>query len=171
MAERESERVREAEAVSFNVYEEGFKLDANLREKALTGMVVVRSKDRPWQQNRQGLVKFLLHKVLDDTSVGTWRVFVHDIRNHSGIHRHQGGLCLYVIEGKGWTVVDGERQNWEEGDLILLPIKPRGVEHQHFNAEPGKPCKWLALLYSPFKDILGSEMEQKQASPDWKGHV
>ncbi|MDO8689812.1 MAG: hypothetical protein Q7R39_07340 [Dehalococcoidia bacterium] len=115
MAEREAIRVREAEAVSLNVYEEGFKYDADLRERAVKGRVVIRGKDRPWQQSRQGLIKFYLHAVLDDTSVGTWRFFVHDIRSHSGKHRHQGGLAIYVIEGRGWTVVDGQRHDWEEG--------------------------------------------------------
>ncbi|MDP2743768.1 MAG: cupin domain-containing protein [Dehalococcoidia bacterium] len=171
MAEREAMRAREAEAVSFNLYEEGFKYDANLRERAVKGRVVIRGKDRPWQQSRQGLIKFYLHAVLDDTSVGTWRFFVHDIRSHSGKHRHQGGLAIYVIEGRGWTVVDRQRHDWEEGDLILLPVKLGGCEHQHFNGEPGKPCKWLAMIYSPFKELLGSEMEQKEASPDWKDHA
>lgn len=82
-----------------------------------------------------------------------------------------GGRAIYVLEGKGWTTVDGVRYDWEEGDLLLLPIKPEGVEHQHFNAEPGKPCKWLAMIYSPFKAALGSQMEQVEVSPDWSDHA
>jgi len=168
--EREFVRAREAEAKQVNIYEAGYNLDAELRRRARECKVVVRGSERPWQQNRQGRIKFYLHAVIDDTAVFDWRLFVHDIKTHSGRHVHQGGLAIYVLEGKGWTTVDGVRHEWEEGDLILLPIKPKGVEHQHFNGEPGKPCKWLAMIYSPFKASLGSEMEQKEVSPDWADH-
>lgn len=169
--ERELTRTKEAEAIGFDIYDAGFQHDARLRQRAVEGKVVIRYADRPWQQGRQGRIKFYLHVMLDDTAVTPWRLFVHDIRTHSGKHRHQGGLAIYVIEGKGWTVVDGVRHDWEAGDLILLPVKPRGCEHQHFNGEPGKPCKWLALIFSPYKDSLGSEMEQKEVSPDFKVHA
>lgn len=169
--ERESVRTREAEARQVNTYEAGFSHDAELRRRAVECKVVVKGTERPWQQSRQGRIKFFLHATIDDTAVFDWRMFVHDIRTHSGKHRHQGGLAIYVVEGKGWTTVDSVRYDWEEGDLILLPVKPRGCEHQHFNAEPGKPCKWLALIYSPFKGALGSEMEQKEVSPDWASHA
>ena len=75
-----------------------------------------------------------------DTPLQHWRVFIHDIKTRSGKHRHQGGLVIYVLEGKGYSVVDGERKDWEKGDLVLLPMKPEGVEHQHFNLDPAEPA-------------------------------
>jgi gentisate 1,2-dioxygenase len=87
---------------------------------------------------------------------------------HSGKHRHQGGIMLYVIEGEGYTVVDGEKVEWEKGDLIVLPVKPDGCEHQHFNKEPGKPAKWMAFRYHPFSAILGNLFEHVEDRPDWK---
>ena len=84
--------------------------------------------------SRQALVKHYMwpsrysgitpEAVLDD-----WNIFVQDIKVHSGKHRHQGGLVIYIIEGEGWSEVDGERHDWEAGDLLLLPLKPGGVEH------------------------------------------
>lgn len=170
--EREFTRTREAEAQASNLYEAAFKLDAEKRKRAAEGKVVIKGFERPWRQSRQGLIKHFLSSVIDDTAVMNWRgLFIHDIRTHSGRHRHQGGLAIYVLEGNGWTTVDGVRYDWEEGDLILLPIKPGGVEHQHFNAVPGKPCKWLALIYGGFWDALGNQMEQKEESPDWTSHA
>ena len=98
-------------------------------------------------------------------------MFVHDIRSHSGRHRHQGGLALFVLEGKGYTTVDGVRHDWEKGDLILLPIKENGVEHQHFNLDPDKPSRWLALAPLPLWDQLGWELTQVEEHPDWKGRT
>lgn len=166
--EREFTKAREVEARSVDFYETSGRIRAAKRELAITGKKVVKGKEQPWQMARQGRLKFLVHESLTtDVCVLDWNLFLHDIRNHSGRHRHQGGLALYVLEGKGWTVVDGVRYDWEEGDLILLPVKPRGCEHQHFNAEPGKPCVWLAFIYEPFDNALGNELEQKEESPDW----
>lgn len=169
MAEREALRAREVEAKPANLYEAAFALDADKRRRAIEGKVVIKGSERPWVQTRQGRLKHFLHATINDTADARWRnFFIHDVRTHSGKHRHQGGLALYVIEGRGWTVVDGVRHDWEEGDLVLLPVQPGGVEHQHFNAEPGQPCKWLGIIYNGFWDALGNMKEQKEESPDWK---
>ena len=98
-----------------------------------------------------------------------WNIFVQDIKVHSGKHRHQGGLVIYILEGEGWSEVDGERHDWEAGDLLLLPIKPGGVEHQHFNTDPDTPCRWLAFIHWPTLDHLASPAEQLEDSPTWGG--
>ena len=51
-------------------------------------------------------------------------MFIHTITTKSGEHRHQGGLLIFVLEGKGYSIVDGERWDWEKGDLVLLPMQP-----------------------------------------------
>ena len=83
-------------------------------------------------------------------------------------HAHSEEL-IYVLEGKGYSVVDGERHDWEAGDLLLLPIKPGGVEHQHFNTDPDTPCRWLAFIHWPTLDHLASPAEQLEDSPTWGG--
>lgn len=172
MAERETQRVREVEARQRDIYELTLEYEANKRRRALQGRVIIRGSEIPWEQGRQAKIKcYLQHPFIDDTAVQGWTLFVQDVLSHSGKHRHQGGLAIYVLEGKGWTVVDGVRYDWEEGDLILLPLKPNGVEHQHFNAEPGKSCKWLAMIFSAWKDALGNPFEQVESSPDWKART
>ena len=64
--------------------------------------------------------------------------------------------------------LDGERVDWTAGDLLLLPIKPGGVEHQHFNVNPGSECRWIAFSYMPFFDHVGSEFTQTELSPLFK---
>jgi gentisate 1,2-dioxygenase len=83
------------------------------------------------------------------------------------MHKHQGGLVIFVLEGEGYTLLNGQRVDWEKGDLLLLPIIPGGIAHQHFNRMPGSSCKWLAITYGPFSYIMGSMFEQKELSPDW----
>jgi gentisate 1,2-dioxygenase len=167
MAEREATRAREPEAKQAPFYEFVYSQWNQWRERAEKGQVVIKGKELPWEQGRQGRIKWYLHPLRTDTAVQNWLFFQQDIRSHSGRHRHQGGLAIFVVEGKGWTVVDGVRYDWEEGDLILLPIKPHGVEHQHFNAQPGARCVWMAMIYNPMIEAMSSELEQKEVSPDW----
>ena len=169
----EQERVREKEpeqAGSGKHYEQTLQIYAALRERAKAGKIVIRAKDVPWRQNRQALVKTYLssHGIVDTASTD-WICFIHDVKVHSGKHRHQGGIQLFVLEGNGYTVVDGERFDWEKWDLIILPVKPKGCEHQHFNKDQGKPAKWMAFQYDPFNKPLGNMFEQVENSPDWKG--
>ena len=48
-------------------------------------------------------------------------------------------------------------------------MKPGGVEHQHFNLQPGKPAWWIAFISIPIIEHLASEMKQVEVSPDFKG--
>jgi len=168
----ERERVREREPVVYQEdkhYEDILRLTKEARERARTGKIVIKGKDQPWKQNRQGLIKmYLSFHGVEDSAAENWVCFIHDIKVHSGKHRHQGGIQLFVLEGEGYTVVDGERVDWEKWDLIILPVKPNGCEHQHFNKVPGQPAKWMAFEYWTYARVLGNLFEQVDNSPDWK---
>jgi hypothetical protein len=170
MSESERTRVRERGAPQLNGYEMILKQRKDWDQRQLTGPVVIKPSDREAQVSRQGRLTYYLDpNQYKDTPLQDWHVFLNDIRTHSGKHRHQGGLVIYVIEGKGWSIVDDERVDWQTGDLLLLPIKHQGVTHQHFNAEPGKPCLWIAFVYIPLMDHVAMELTQISNSPDFKG--
>ena len=51
---------------------------------------------------------------------------------HSGSHRHaHTEAMLYVLEGTGYSEIDGARVDWQEGDAVHVP--PRMTVHEHFN--------------------------------------
>ena len=51
---------------------------------------------------------------------------------HSSSHKHaHTEAMLYVLEGRGYSLIDGERYDWEEGDAVHVP--PRMTVHEHFN--------------------------------------
>ena len=168
MSQRVDTRMREPEQ-PVGVYEQSMATFVRMREQTATGAVVVRSKDLDWEQSRQGRLKFFSHVgVWERLAAPGWSVFEHDIRRHSGKHVHQGGLCIFVLEGRGYTVVDGVRYDWKKGDLIVLPIKQGGIEHQHFNAVEGQPCHWIAFVFRPLTDLLANQLVQREVSPEWK---
>jgi gentisate 1,2-dioxygenase len=118
---------------------------------------------------RQGRLRFFLDPLFyPEVPLLHWRVFTHEIRTKSGKHRHQGGLLIYVLEGRGYSVVEGERMDWEKGDLVLLPLNPNEVEHQHFNLDPEKPSLWAAFIHLPTQEYLASDLQQMENSPEFK---
>ncbi len=167
MVEKIAEKKREPEPEE-TLYDQSYRLINEAAETREQGKVIIKGKDIPFQQSRQALLRFLLHpKDWHNVAVPYWYIFINHIKVHSGKHVHQGGLALYVLEGKGYTVVDGVKYNWKEDDLILLPIKPGGVEHQHFNEDLRQPCEWIAFGFNPMMEAAAHRMEQKEEHPDW----
>jgi quercetin dioxygenase-like cupin family protein len=169
MAEVERTRERERPPIQDNPYERNLRARAAQRERNASGPVVVRRAEREVFMARQGRLRFFLEpNTYPDTPLQHWRVFTHEIRTKSGKHRHQGGLVIYVLEGKGYSVVDGQRWDWEKGDLVLLPLNPNEVEHQHFNLDPQKPAVWAAFIHIPIQEYLASDLHQTENSPEFK---
>ncbi len=151
-------------------YEGTLRVFEEERTRAAEGRVVIRDKDVEWRQVRQGHVGYYLHdSFVTDSAVTGWRVFSQKIESMSGKHRHQGSTVIYVRRGHGYTVVNGKTFNWKAGDVVMLPILPGGVEHQHFRDDDSEPCEWVALVYGPFHRALGSMFGQVEASPRWEG--
>ena len=168
MTEIERTRERECERPERSAYEIALQTDKEFAERQMMGRIVARSEDCPQELSRQGLLRFYLDPTIKDTPLRNWIVFSHEVRTNSGKHRHQGGLVIYVIEGKGYSVVDGERVDWEKGDLLLLPLKPELVEHQHFNLQPGSPALWMAFINVAMREHVASEMTQSEVSPEYR---
>lgn len=168
MAEIERTRTRERERPAINAYEAALVKDRAFANRQNTGRIVVKFDDCPQLLSRQGRLRMYLDDSVPGTALDDWIVFTHEVRTHSGKHRHQGGLVIYVIEGKGYSVVDGERIDWQKGDLLLLPLRPGGVEHQHFNSQPGSPALWMAFIHEPTREYLASEITQTEVSPEYR---
>lgn len=169
MTEKEKVREREAEQVMTDPnWDMQQKQMQEIRESNKKGRKLIKGSQIPWIMNRQGILKRYVRENIKDIVPTDWTVFVHEIRTHSGKHVHQGGANLFVLKGKGYTVVDGVRFDWSEGDLILLPVKNGGVEHQHFNID-NRPSRWLAFIHYGITKFMGWKYIQKENNPYWKG--
>jgi hypothetical protein len=166
---RTRERESEAEEANTRLYEpQIYDYAVKELDRAAHGRIVVKARDRKWDMHRQANSKRYLSPLepdLQDTATQDWECFLQVFPERSGRHRHQGGLVIFILEGKGHTIIDQTRYEWEAGDLMLLKMRRGGVEHQHFNHDPEKPAKWIALMYWPFYDYGGSEITQLENSP------
>ena len=106
------------------------------REQMSEALTLVKGKDLPWENNRHGRMKWYLHPALTDRAMRSLVVFVQEIPplSHTGKQRLQGGLVHYILEGRGYTVLNGVKHEWEAGDCVVFPILPNGVEYQHSTA-------------------------------------
>ncbi len=59
---------------------------------------------------------------------------------HTRAHRHTSSAVYHVFRGRGYSVVDGQRLNWEQGDFLALPA---WAWHEHAN-----PGAEEAILFS-----------------------
>lgn len=150
------------------IYEKHLRRSVTMRERTMKGRKVIRGKDISWEHGRHGIIKWYVTDEITDTALETMSLFVNEIRTHGGKHVHQGGVNIFVLRGKGYSIVDGARYDWQEGDLIMLPIRPGGVEHQHFNLGD-TPSRWVALISRPISDVLGRSLKQREVHPDWRG--
>ena len=168
MLEKEAVRDLEAEASGDSMYELLFKIRDEARNRIKQGRYVIKGKQVPFRMERQGYIRTYLHpRLTKDAVLNIMMSFIHEIRGHSGRHTHQGGTCLFIPQGKGHTTVDGVPHDWEAGDLILLPMRPGGVSHQHFNDNPDGPSRFLCMSPWMLKELAGRTTEQDEVLTDW----
>ena len=63
-------------------------------------------------------------------AVAMTNIFEEAPRSSSHKHAHTEAM-LYVLEGRGYSMIDGVRHDWQEGDAVHVP--PRMTVHEHFN--------------------------------------
>lgn len=49
---------------------------------------------------------------------------------HGKAHRHVNSVVYHIKEGKGYTLIDGVRFDWEKGDYLVIPT---WAVHEHVN--------------------------------------
>jgi hypothetical protein len=130
------------------------------------GKVVIWPEDRELQQTRQGILRYFMNVNHDDICLTEWIVLVQNIPDRSGRHRHQGGVMIFALDGDGATEMDDVVHDWSEGDLVILPMKPDGVVHQHFNrTADGTPARWCAFSNTTIFHYVGNRQEQVALAP------
>ncbi|MDP2937131.1 MAG: cupin domain-containing protein [Dehalococcoidia bacterium] len=153
--------------------EELFQRRDRERSQKANSIAVVKGKQLPWEVNRQGKMRWYLHPNIDTTAIRSLLVFIQEIPpgSRSGKEKHQGGRVHYILEGKGYTIIDGTKHEWEAGDAMVLPVKPDGVTFQHFNADSEKTVRFIAAepnLFDALGVDMGSGFEQLENAPEFK---
>ena len=77
---------------------------------------------------------------------------------------------LYLLQGEGYTEVNGVRHSWKAGDVMTLPTFAEGVVYRHVNtgSEPVRlVCMERNLVHTTGVDRQ-SGFEQIQPCPEYR---
>ncbi len=96
------------------------------------------------QGHRHGAIYILMggsESLTDETNdfqakaVAITNIFEETPKTRSHSHTHTEAM-LYVLEGSGYSEVDGKRYDWVAGDAVHVP--PKMTMHEHFNNSDGR---------------------------------
>lgn len=155
-----------------NLWDELMALRDQQRTERTNGLQVVRRKDLPAELNTHGIMRWYMHPFVKDLALSTLAIHEQEIPpgSRSGRLKFQGGQILFIIEGDGYTTIDGVKYKWKSRDVLNLPLKKDGIVIQHFNASTEKVARFLMVepnLYAATSVDRGCGFEQLEASPDF----
>jgi hypothetical protein len=129
-----------------NLWSEIIALRDTQRENTKDSIQVVKRARLPQETNDQGLMRWYMHPSITKTALSTLLFYEQEIPpgSRSGRLKFQGGQVLFIVEGSGYTILDGVRHAWEAGDVLNLPLRRHGIVVQHFNSDPEKPARFVA---------------------------
>jgi len=141
------------------------------RARRLAGQNLLTRDGATYEINAMGIMRWYLHPDLDGPS--TKSLYCHELEipagSKTGRLQCQGGVLHYVLEGQGYTDLDGVRHEWCAGDVIAIPIKELGVTYQHINT--GAEAVRMLVVRPNFDSALGPEagveMKMLEESPDY----
>jgi gentisate 1,2-dioxygenase len=154
-----------------NLWDELIALRDRQREQRKTAVQVVRLSELPLENNEQGLMRWYLHPSITDVVLSTLAIYRQEIPpgSRSGRLKFQGGQIMFIVAGRGHTLLDGVKHDWEAGDVLNLPTKRDGIVVQHFNDDPETTAAFLAVepnLFAATSVDRGCGFNLLEASPD-----
>ena len=164
---------RKSRMGEINYWDELLALRDRQREQIKDGLQVVREGDLPLESNRQGLMRWYMHPSITDTVLSTLMFFQQVIPpgSRSGRLKFTGGQVMVIVEGQGYTIMNGVKYPWEAGDIVNLPVRGEGIVVQHFNSDPQRPVKFVATepnFFACASVDRGSGFEQLEDAPDYR---
>ena len=132
----------------------------------LAGRVILRKQDMQWKPTKQAGMRCAL---ISHERGFTYRGVHFSLTNevpphwHTGRHIHAEAM-IYVLEGKGYSIIDGKRYDWEAGDL--LHVQGPHTDHQHFNTEDA-PVRYMRIGFT-IRDLYPNYDKKEQVSTSGK---
>ena len=135
------------------------------------GAWIIKGRDVPWEKNEQGRMQWYLHPAIEGTAIRSMVFFRQEIapRSRSGAQKTPGGSIIYIVKGRGYTTLDGDRHDWQAEDVLNIPIRADGVVVQHVNLDPEETAILIQAELN-LADLLGldrgSVLEQVEKAPE-----
>ncbi len=113
-----------------NFYDQWLNYWTEEQEERTKARKSVHEEERQWVRTRQDYKTALLcARENGFVTAGAATISIIPKGWHSGAHSH-GEEAMYILSGKGFTLLDGARYDWEKGACVFIPF---GAIHQNFN--------------------------------------
>ncbi|MFB3885854.1 MAG: cupin domain-containing protein [Thermodesulfobacteriota bacterium] len=113
-----------------NFYERWSRIADDLKEQGSKAKKAIHEEELEWFRTKQDYRTALLcSRENGFLTVGDIMLGEIPPKCNTGKHYH-GEEAIYIIRGKGCSVIDGVRYDWEDDSCLFVPF---GVSHQHFN--------------------------------------
>ncbi len=126
-----------------NFYEDWFALEGKAIEEKRRAKKAIYPNELQWIRTRQDFKAALL--VAPETGFRTLGglTMLSEIPEgwKTGKHSH-GEEAMYILKGKGFSIIDEQRFDWEDGACLRIPF---GAIHQHFN-QGDTPVHYFSAL-------------------------
>jgi gentisate 1,2-dioxygenase len=165
---------RKATLAKTNFFDEIIKLRDEQRSQRANAVQVVHRRDLPEEKNALGLMRWYMHPAIKDIMLSTLNIYEQTIaaRSHSGRLQFQGGQIIFVVEGAGYTMIDGVKHVWKARDVLNLPLKKDGIIVQHFNPSEAGSARLLVVdpnLLAATTVDRGCGFEVLEEAPEARG--
>ena len=89
-----------------NLWDEIFQLRDQQRDDLKKSVWLIKGAMLPWENNKQGIMKWYMHPMLKSPCINTLQIFVQQIPpgSRSGRLAHPGNQVIFVWEGRGYTM-------------------------------------------------------------------
>ena len=74
-------------------------------------------------------------------------------------HRHNYEAVIYVVQGVGYSLIEGERIDWQAGDAFYVPV---WSWHSHVNSGASK-ARYVAAENAPLLQNMGNIALREEA--------
>lgn len=78
-------------------------------------------------------------------------------------HRHTGSVFYHVRAGQGYTIISGQKFEWEKGDCFTLPS---WAWHEHANSSSNKEAYLFSFSDQPMHHSLGLYREEAKSDDE-----
>jgi gentisate 1,2-dioxygenase len=84
---------------------------------------------------------------------------------HTKAHREVGNFVYQCAKGSGWSVINGQRFDWKERDIFVVPS---WMFHEHANASHSEDACLFSFHDLPVMRALG--LYRQEALGENQGH-
>ena len=163
-------------------YQEALQESADFRKEYKKRRGIVKSGEMPWEDSPQGRIKHVINEKMNtrECALDLYQQLIPP-SGASGKHRHIAEEVFFVLEGRGydlhWDVKfdcvdeyhwgwekEPKRYEWEEGDFVYIPPY---TAHQHFNADPTQPARFISATNRLLKALGYNWVEQVEPAPGY----